>query len=582
MRKIIWLFLSLLLIVSFCTVSTVAASSETLLELPSDDGTGYPVTGITDSYNNNDDITKLIVPNNIVRVGECAFFGCSNLNQISLHDKVQVIGENAFKDTAYYEDEDNWENGVLYIGDCLIEADPKMVSGAYTVKPGTRLIADGAFKDCKELSSIIIPDSVEYVGTDAFVGTAYFLNKNNWVNNALFLKHVLVSFDKEYRGSYFVPRGIKTIADGAFVSSKVTKVTTPDSMRYIGYNAFGDCRELNMISIGKAVETLGRGPFRMCTELKAINVHVDNEHFVVVGNVLYDKQLSTVIRCPQKLVGKVVLPNSIMRINAYAFEWCDEIKNVSIPEGCVFIGNSAFSSCKNLEDVVIPETMEYIDSAAFSHCESIETVTIPDYVHYLGRKAFSYCTNLRDVQIGKGVTELRSSLFECCEKLNGVILGENIVEIDASVFYSTKYLIDVSNYKNGLLILSDKYLIKVGQDVTSCYIPSGIKVIADGAFEYLSEESVLSSIHIPSSVINLNCSAFYGVSNTIPVYYDGTVKEFEDIANYDLRYTNLYTNDYYVAIWSIVVLVGVYCVFTIGVWGINYKKKEMSNYKSEG
>lgn len=571
------IFAAILCVAMVLTMSTVTAfasrEDSSVLKLPEDDGTGYPVIGISgDSYKNNN-ATKLVVPENIIRLGEGVFIGCSNLEQIKLHDKIQVIGERAFEQTAYYDDKDNWEDGVLYIGDALIKADPEKITEKYSVREGTRIIADGAFKDCKKLNSTTIPNTVEYVGTDAFAGTAFFESKENWSNNMLVLGHALLSVDKNYAGAIAVPEGIITIADGAFKDSKLTKLTTPDSLKYIGYNAFWDCRNLTIVNIGKSVETLGRGPFRMCTELSEIFVHEENENFAIVDGVLYNNQLSAVIRCPHKLTGNIVIPRSVTKINAYAFEWCTEIESVDIPEGCVFIGNSAFSVCENLSDVILPENMEYIDDYAFSYCNSIESITVPDNVYYLGKYAFTCCMELKEVILGNKITVLKEGLFESAEKLNTVSLGDDIEEISDSAFRFTKYISNVSKYKNGLLIASDKYLIKVAQDVTNCTIPYGVTVIADGALENLSEAGCIKEIHVPSTIKHFNWKAFYVISEKTPVYYSGTWKKFVSISDFNWDCINLHTTDFKTAIWSVVTLSGVLIIFVSGMVVYNHFKK---------
>lgn len=284
MKRIFAAIICVAIVLTMSTVTAFASSEDSnVLKLPEDDGTGYPVTGISgDSYKNNDDVTKLVVPENITRLGERVFIGCSNLEQIKLHDKIQVIGESAFERTAYYDDKDNWEDGVLYIGDALIKADSQKIGETYSIRKGTRIIADGAFKDCQKLGSITVPDTVEYVGTDAFAGTDYFETQENWSDNMLVLDHLLLAIDKEYAGIVAVPDGIMTIADGTFAHSKLTELTTPDSLRYIGYNAFWDCQNLTTVHIAKSVTTIGRGPFRMCTDLSEIFVHEENEMFSVV------------------------------------------------------------------------------------------------------------------------------------------------------------------------------------------------------------------------------------------------------------------------------------------------------------
>ena len=543
MKRLSAVIICTVIMISMITVSVSAAENNGVLTLPKDDGTGYPITGVSDFYSYHKDVNKVIVPESIVRLEEQAFYACTNLKQIKLHDNIQRIGKQAFEKTAYYEDSDNWFDGVLYIGDVLIKANPDIVSKTYQVKAGTRLIADGAFENCKSLKSIVLPDTIEYVGADAFSGTALMTDEKNWLNNSLIINHVLVSVEKEYNGVFSVPDGIRTVADGAFEHSKVTEVTTPESLKFIGYNAFWDCQELVSVHLGKSVETLGRGPFRMCNKLKTTSVHADNKHFSVVDGVLYNHQVSEVIRCPQKMVGYITLPNSVKNINAYSFECCDELERVDLPFGCVFIGNAAFYLCTELKNIIFPTTMEYIDSSAFSYRSSLESIVVPDNVYYLGKYAFNYCLNLKEVVIGNGVKELKYCLFESCKKLDYVTLGKNIRRIDDTVFLFTKYVSNVDNYKVGLLISSDKYLIKVAQDVRTCYIPDGITIIADGAFENLSKEGYLREVYVPSSIECFNWGAFYDIPETVPIYYDGTIEKFIDITNFDRNCINLYTSD---------------------------------------
>ena len=570
MKKIGSVLLCVILTLSLFSFTAFAAPEDDVMHLPEDDGTGYPVTGIGDSYNGNDGVTKVTVPNNIVRLGGRAFFGCSNLNQIKLHNRIQKIGEQAFAGTAYYADADNWENGVLYIGDCLIQANPDAISDTYEIRNGTRLIADGAFRDCKKLSAIILPDTVEYVGAGVFTDTAFFNNPNNWENGALLLDYLLLAVDKEYTGVFDVPDGIRTIADGAFSRcSEMTDVTTPDSLKHIGCDAFWDCQKLMNVSLGKSVETLGRGPFRMCTELQTIAVHRGNAYFATADGILYDKQLTEVIRCPEKMTEKVVIPHSVRRISAYAFERCRALAYVEIPNGCVFIGHSAFSECDALKEVTLPESMEYIDKYAFAYCNSIESVFVPENVNYLGSYAFTCCMNLKEAEIGNSVTTIRDNLFASCEKLNKVTLGNNVEDIADSAFQKTKYISDMVNYPNGLLISSGKYLIKIAKGVVNCSIPSGVTLIADGAFEHLSAEGTICEIHVPSSVKRLNQDAFDALPNTVSIYYDGS------IAAWDCDYMNVHTTGFQALVWAVATLACAFLALAFSLWGYNhYKTKQ--------
>ncbi|MBQ7653708.1 MAG: leucine-rich repeat protein [Clostridia bacterium] len=102
-------------------------------------------------------------------IADYAFSSCKELTNITLPSSVENIGVDAFSGTAYYNDEANWENGVLYIGKHLIKA-KETVSGAYSVKSGTVCLADYAFDGCKDLEKVTVPDSVKNIGEGSFAG----------------------------------------------------------------------------------------------------------------------------------------------------------------------------------------------------------------------------------------------------------------------------------------------------------------------------------------------------------------------------------------------------------------------------
>ena len=104
----------------------------------------------------------------VTSIGEWAFYNCSDLTNITIPDCVVSIEYNAFYATAYYNNEGNWKNGLLYIGNHLIKAN-KHWNGC-AIKEGTKTIAGGAFEGHSDLKNISIPKGVTNIGVCAFAG----------------------------------------------------------------------------------------------------------------------------------------------------------------------------------------------------------------------------------------------------------------------------------------------------------------------------------------------------------------------------------------------------------------------------
>ncbi len=170
-------------------------------------------------------------------IGECVFEGCAALKSITMENGVKRIGSDAFSDTAYYKNEANWTDGVLYIGNHLIKAKDTF-SGDYTVRDGTTMIASSAFNGCAALSGVSLPDSVFWIGEYAFTNTAFYEDESNWDNGALYIGDHLICVKSTDDGLLVVRDGTKTIAPWVESGCDVKTIVIPKSVELIGYEAF--------------------------------------------------------------------------------------------------------------------------------------------------------------------------------------------------------------------------------------------------------------------------------------------------------------------------------------------------------
>ena len=142
-------------------------------------------------------LSNVTIPNSVTSIGDYTFYNCTRLTSITIPDSVTSIGSNAFYNTPYYNDKSNWDNGVLYISDCLIDTNYNFDSTTdYIIKDGTRIIAGSAFENCKSLTSVTIPDSVTSIGDNAF-------------RSCTNLKNIIVLSSDCKFGSYIVGKEVK-------------------------------------------------------------------------------------------------------------------------------------------------------------------------------------------------------------------------------------------------------------------------------------------------------------------------------------------------------------------------------------
>ncbi len=321
---------------------------------------------------------------------------------------------------------DEW--GVKYSKDGrkLLKA-PEELSGAYSVKEGTRIICDRAFLYCSSLSEIVIPSSVTSIGDSAF-------SSCDSLSEIVIPSSVTSIGDSAFYGCYslseiVIPSSVTSIGDGAFSScDSLSEIVIPSSVISVGYGAFSFCSSLSEIVIPSSITSIGKGVFSGCSSLSEI----------VIPSCVTSIGDSAFSGCNS--LSKIVIPSSVTSIGKGVFSGCSSLSEIVIPSSITSIGDSAFSGCDSLSEIVIPSSVTSIGNHAFSDCRSLFEIVIPSSVTSIGNSAFSGCDSLSEIVIPSSVTSIGDHAFSDCRSLFGIVIPSSVTSIGKGAFsYNCKF-----------------------------------------------------------------------------------------------------------------------------------------------
>ena len=306
-------------------------------------------------------------------------------------------------------------DGVTHIGNHAFEY---CAQTSQTIGNGVTSIGDYAFHNCTSLTSVVIPNSVETIGTKAFefITTLTSLTIGSGVTSM-----ADYAFDYcENVTSLTISDGVTTIGKGAFEKySSLTSVVIPSSVTSIGENAFNNCPQLSSVVIqATSVPTCGNDAFAGNKSGRNIFVPFAKVGDYKTGWPAYGSNIFGYRNCGATDHESDVIyaltgtsPNYtlyIMKVGATgAMKNCGD-------------GSDApwYSERNNITSVVIGDGVTTIGYRAFSHeydhYTNLTSLTIGKDVTTIEEHAFHYCTGLTSVEIPNSVQTIQGHAFEEC------------------------------------------------------------------------------------------------------------------------------------------------------------------------
>ena len=332
------------------------------------------------------------------------------------------------------------------------------------------------------------------------------------------------------------------------------------TIRSIVKYAFSCCEGITSIHIPDTVTSIDGSAFSDCPDLESIVVDDDNPNYTSRDGVLFDKDVTFMIKFPEGKKGDYVIPKGVIALGEFAFSrgpgltsvtfpdsitsledctfaWCPNLISINVnagngcfsskdgvlfdkngtalikypegkrgdyivPEGVISIRSWAFSECPGLTSIIIPEGVTSIEDWSFNECTGLSSISIPEGVRSIGNFAFSTCVNLNSVKIPANVRSIGNNAFDECHNLTSMTIPEGVTSVREYTFSGCCNLESVT-------------------------LPESITSIKDNAFAGCC---ALTSIDIPKNVTSIGRYAFKGCSKLTSIVIPEGVTSIDDWA----------------------------------------------------
>ncbi len=452
-------------------------------------------------HDSSESITSVVIGSNVIRVGDLAFWGCTNLSSVQISG-VYTIGKGAFIGCSSLTAIDI-PYGLNSIGETAFYG---CGLTSITLPSSLRSVGSTAFARCENLVTVTFKNGLlSGYGENVFAECTALTTINVPIDDYKAFSNAWSDLTPKMRGEGHSGESTVTLCNGHLTitygrmadynttnnqapwSGLATSVVINNGVVEIGENAFYNCAGLTSIEVPNGVEKIGAGAFKGCTGLASVTLYRVEPPTLSAGE--FDD-------CADGLTINVPLRGHYTyketdNWSAYAAKIRSTSTSgdctVTLQDGALTVsGEGAMADYystdapwgNTITSLVVNDGVTYIGAYAFYETASLTSATIAESVTGVGKYAFRDCAWANSMS---GVVYVGSVAYIQNGDIDGgaVVIREGTKSIAPNAFYTRSQLTSIT-LPEGLTDIGENAFF--GTNLTGITIPSSVTYIGEKAF----------------------------------------------------------------------------------------------------